>query len=148
LGQLLPGGKAAEVLGLPQPRLDMEAALALAAEVRAHPTRALANLLVQVGWRNGHIEELRGTRVPGQSLTLRRLTLDEERELMARALPRFRDVWLMVVGGLVSDDLPGGWLERVLQLTAINPAYPVHWPLTGSAVDVTLPGAEGEAAGG
>ncbi len=147
LAPLLPSGKGAEHLGLSQPRLDTEADRALAAGVRAHPTRALANLLVQVAWRNGPIEELKGTRVPGQPLTQRRLTSDEERELLARALPRFRDVLLMVLGGLALDTPSIDWPEQVLRLTAVNPSYPAHWPLTGSAVEVSLPGAEGEATG-
>jgi hypothetical protein len=53
------------------------------ADAERHPSRVLANALVNTAWRNGPVEGIHAGAHRGCALDRRRMTLAEERELMA-----------------------------------------------------------------
>jgi hypothetical protein len=58
------------------------------ADVERHPSRVLANALVNTAWRNGPIEDIHAGQLRGCPLDLRRITPAEEHALMAFATER------------------------------------------------------------
>ena len=57
-------------------------------DVERHPSRVLANALVNTAWRNGPVEDIHAGELRGLPLDQRRVTPAEERELMAFASER------------------------------------------------------------
>ena len=53
------------------------------ADAERYPSRIFSNALVNTAWRNGPVEVIHGGELPGYPLNQRRVTIAEERDLMA-----------------------------------------------------------------
>lgn len=109
-------------------------------DAERHPTRLLANALVNVAWRNGPIENIHAGRARDYSLDQRRATSAEEAELL-RFASRGMAMAMAVCLKLAIERPRRPWAEQVLpfglaQLWLVTPS---GWTLTESARDVRLP---------
>jgi len=112
------------------------------ARVLVHPTRALANGILNEHWRNGSgIEDIHaGGIAPPRPLTQRRLTKAQETLLMQETaelfVPTLRALYHVV--GKPSEET---WPEQALPYAlAFNP--PAHWSLNEQTREFALPDAE------
>ncbi len=108
-----------------------------------HPTRALANGILNEHWRNGSsIEDIHAGVYSPPTLPLAqcRLTAEQETLLMRETselfVPTIRALYNMVVKP--SNET---WPEQALPL-AIAFKPPIHWSLSEQTRDITLPDAE------
>ena len=110
------------------------------AEADRHPSRVLSNVLVNMAWRNGPVEDLHAGNEHDLPLDRRRFTVAEERELMAHAcghLATGMDVCLQ----LAMEPSKGSWPEQVLPFgVAGGLVTPSRWTLTEASREVRLPG--------
>lgn len=75
------------------------------------PNRVLANAFVNTAWRNGPVESIHAGGCRGHPLEQRRVTLAEERALMAFASERFAQAMSMCLRFMVRDRRR--WWERI-----------------------------------
>lgn len=83
------------------------------AQVEAHPTRALANALVNACWRNGPVESIHAGTAASYPLTQRRITPSEERTLVRTTAGRLTQ-GVYAAFGLIHEQSERSWAERVL----------------------------------
>jgi hypothetical protein len=107
------------------------------ANARAHPSRLFANTLVNIAWRNGPVENIHAGKHCGYPLDQRRITSQEERNLMEFSSERL-SLGLELVEQLSGQ--PGGvsWPEQVLPFGLARFA-PTNWTLTERSREVRLP---------
>ena len=110
------------------------------ADVERHPSRVLANALVNTAWRNGPVEDIHAGEFRGYPLDVRRMTPGEERSLMAFASERLAqgmDVCLR----FAMERPPRSWVEQVLPygLAEMMLITPSRWTLTEVSREVRLP---------
>src|SRR6266567_639842 len=112
------------------------------ARVLVHPTRALANGILNEHWRNGSgVEDIHaGGIAPPRPLTQRRLTKAQETLLMQETAELFVPT-LRVLYHVVGKPSEETWLERVLPY-AIAFKPPADWSLDEQTREIALPGAE------
>jgi hypothetical protein len=110
------------------------------ADVEQHPSRVLANALVNSAWRNGPVENIHAGGFRGYPLDQRRVTLAEERELMAFASERLAQ-GTSVCLRFALEQPPRSWTEQVLPygLAELMMITPSRWTLTEVSRDVRLP---------
>ena len=110
------------------------------AEAEQHPSRVLSNVLVNMAWRNGPVENLHAGKVHDLPLDRRRFIAAEERELMAHAcghLATGMDVCLL----LAMEPSERPWPEQVRPFgVAGGLVTPSRWTLTEACREVRLPG--------
>lgn len=110
------------------------------ADAQRYPSRVLANALVHCGWRNGPVESIHAGAARGYPLDLRRMTISEERNLMAVASERLaQGTQACLLFGSESPQRP--WSEQVLpygvaERLGITPSC---WTLTETSREVRLP---------
>ena len=117
------------------------------AEVDAHPTRALANAIINTCWRNGPVETIHAGRSYAYPLLQRRITPSEERVLLRTTVNRFAQAYL-AIDALIHERSGRSWPERVLPFHLV-PAWlvtPTGWCLEARTRPVWLPGPEAGAA--
>jgi len=113
------------------------------ADVERHPSRVLANALVNVAWRNGPVEDIHAGVAADYTLDRRRLTPAEER---ARALLGFSadglGLGMAVCRQLAMERPPRPWPEQVLpyRLATMMRVTPSGWTLREASFEVRLPG--------
>ncbi len=116
------------------------------AEAKAHPTRVLANALINYSWRiESPIEDIHsGCSSLGYPLTHRRISPQEERELIRTTASRLADGLMSVFHLVRGDESERAWWERVLpyNLGAGWLITPTGWSLTERTCQVVLPGLE------
>jgi hypothetical protein len=110
------------------------------ADVERHPSRVLANALMNTAWRNGPAENIHAGGYRGCPLDQPRMTPAEERELMAFASERLAQgmsVWLR----FSLEQPPRPWPEQVLPygLAEMMLITPSRWTLTEVSREVRLP---------
>jgi len=108
--------------------------------VERHPTRALANAIVNAAWRNGPVEDLHAGAYRGYPLDRRRMTPAEERRVLDFAV-RGLVVGMAVCRRLAEETAGRSWSERVLpfgpaEMLLVTPS---GWSLTESSREVRLP---------
>jgi len=110
------------------------------ADATRHPSRVLANALVNTAWRNGPVEDIHAGAYRGYPLAQRRVTLAEERTLMAFASQRLA-LGMTVLLQLTLEQPQRPWPEQVLPygLAEILRITPSRWTLTESSREVRLP---------
>lgn len=115
------------------------------AETEAHPTRVLANALINSCWRNGPIEDIHAGRLSTYPLTQRRVTPSEERSLIRTTAGRLATA-MLVVDTLVRERGKLTWPERVLPFHLVPDLLitPSGWTLNECTREVWLPGPEPE----
>jgi len=110
------------------------------ADADRHPSRVLANALVNTAWRNGPVEDVHAGAFRGYPLDQRRVTLSEERELMAFGSERLA-LGMTVCLQFSMERPPRPWPEQVLPYGLAEPMLitPSRWTLTESSRVVRLP---------
>ena len=118
----------------------------LLARVRAraerHPSRLLANTMVNVAWRNGPVEDIHAGRRWAYSLDERRLAAAEERTLMrfsADGMALAMTVCLV----LTTEGEGRSWPEQVCPYGLVVSIAPSRWSLTEASREVLLPASRG-----
>jgi hypothetical protein len=109
-------------------------------DVERHPSRVLANALVNSAWRNGPVENIHAGGFRGYPLHQRRVTLAEERELMAFASERLAQGTCVCLR-FALEQPPRPWPEQVLPygLAELMMITPSRWTLTEVSREVRLP---------
>jgi hypothetical protein len=110
-------------------------------DAERHPSRVLANALLNTAWRNGPVEQIHAGEYRGYPLDKRRMTPAEERELMAFTSERL--ALGMTVCWLLATERPcRPWPEQVLPygLAEMMLITPSGWTLTESSREISLPG--------
>jgi len=113
------------------------------ADVRAHPSRVLANALVNACWRSGCVERVHKGRASAYPLLQRRLAPNEERRLLREVVDRFAQA-MFAVWSLIHESSRRSWEERVrpFHLETARLVTPVGWSLGEEPRAVRLPGGE------
>jgi hypothetical protein len=113
---------------------------AVRAEAESHPSRILANALVNTAWRNGPVEDVHAGAFRGYPLDHRRVTIAEERTVMGFAADRLT-MGISVCRQLALERPPHTWPEQVLPygLATAMRITPSRWTLTESTREVRLP---------
>ncbi len=116
------------------------------ADAEAHPTRVLANALINACWRNGAVEDIHAGQSSTYPLTQRRIMPAEERALIRTIAGRLAQ-GLFVVFGLIHERSERTWAERVLPFNLVPDLLvtPTGWSLDERTRQVWLPGVEEEA---
>ncbi len=116
---------------------------ALVAEARAHPTRVLANALINACWRNGFVEHIHAGHPSDYPLLQRRIAPSQERFLMREAVNHLAQA-MFVVGALIHEPNQRSWEERVLPFHLVpgRLVTPRGWSLQEATRAVKLPGGE------
>jgi len=111
------------------------------ADVERHPSRVLANALVNVAWRNGPVEDIHAGVAADDPLDRRRLTPAEVRALLGFSADRLA-LGMAVCRQLAMERPPRPWPEQVLpyRLATMMLATPSGWTLTEASFEVRLPG--------
>jgi hypothetical protein len=109
-------------------------------DVERHPSRVLANALVNSAWRNGPVENIHAGGFRGYPQGQRRVTLAEERELMAFASERLAQATSVCLR-FALEQPPRPWPEQVLPygLAKFMMVTPSRWTLTEVSREVRLP---------
>jgi site-specific DNA-cytosine methylase len=112
------------------------------ADSERHPSRLLANALVNTAWRNGSVEDIHAGEFRGYPLDQRRVTPAEERELMGFASERLA-LGMRVCRQLAREQPRRPWSEQVLPygLAESLMITPSRWTLTEPSCEVRLPAA-------
>lgn len=110
------------------------------ADVDRYPGRVLANALVNNAWRNGPVEKIHAGGFRGYPLDRRRVTPDEERELMTSVSERLAQ-GTSVCLRFALEQPPRPWPEQVLPygLAELLMITPSGWTLTEASREVRLP---------
>jgi hypothetical protein len=110
------------------------------ADVEHHPSRVLANALVNIAWRNGPAESIHAGEYRSYPLDQRRMTSAEERLVMAFASERLAQ-GMSVCLSFALEQPPRPWAEQVLPygLAELLSITPSRWTLTEVSRDVQLP---------
>jgi hypothetical protein len=114
------------------------------AEAEAHPTRVLANALINACWRNGPVEDIHCGQTSTYPLTQRRITPSEERTMIRTTASRLaQGIYGFSVSPAQHRD-PRPWAERVLpyNLASLLLVTPTGWSLDERTRQVWLPGEE------
>lgn len=109
-------------------------------DAERHPTRLLANAIVNTAWRNGPVEDIHAGTGRGYPLDRRRATPTEERTLLRFASERLATA--MAGCELLAHEAPGrSWPEQVLPfgLAHTMQISPTGWSLTETSREVRLP---------
>ncbi|MHB1844745.1 MAG: hypothetical protein ACYCWW_07920 [Deltaproteobacteria bacterium] len=127
--QLIEAFRASRASDLDQVRADVE----------RHPSRVLANALVNTAWRNGPVENIHAGSPLGYPLDQRRMTPAEERELMAFASERLAQGMSLCLR-FALEQPPRPWTEQVLPygLAEMMLITPSRWTLTETSREVRL----------
>jgi hypothetical protein len=122
-------------------------------QVQKHPTRVLANAIMNRSWRNGPVEDLHaGTRNVGPPLELCRLTLRDCRSVLRSVLGGVADA-MWALAGFERDPEQRSWEEQVLPYHIVDSLLsiggflitPSEWTLTEHSCTLRLAGSEQEA---
>ena len=110
------------------------------AAVRSHPTRVLANAMVNYCWRNGPIEHIHAGSASSYPLTERRITPAEERRLVRETAAAFAQ-GALALDCLISDENPRSWSDSALPfgLAGAMGVSPGAWSLTERTRTIELP---------
>jgi len=108
-------------------------------DAERNPTRLFANALVNVAWRNGPVEDVHAGSAWSCPLDQRRVTPDEEAELMRFASERMA-TGMTVCGQFAMEQPRRPWVEQVLPfgLAQMLLVTPTGWTLTETSREVRL----------
>ncbi len=109
-------------------------------DAERHPSRVLANAIINTAWRNGPVEDVHAGSYHGYPLDRRRVTPSEERELMRFATDRLA-LGMTVCLQLATERRRRSWPEQVLPygLAELWLVTPSGWTLTEASREVRLP---------
>jgi hypothetical protein len=110
------------------------------AAVERHPTRVLANAIVNTAGRNGPVEDLHAGIFRGYPLDRRRMTPAEERRVLDFA-GKGLGVGMAVCRRLAEETTGRSWSEQVLPFGLAEMLFvtPTGWSLTEKSREIRLP---------
>jgi hypothetical protein len=110
------------------------------ADAESLPSRLYANALVNIAWRNGPVEKIHAGDFRGYPLDQRRVTVAEQRTLMAFAADRLT-LGLGLCHDLAVERPARSWSEQVLPygLAGMMLVTPTGWTLAEATRKVRLP---------
>ena len=110
-------------------------------EARAHPTRVLANAVINYCWRNGPIEKIHAGEWYSYPMTERRIAPSEERLLVREAAAALAQ-GMLALDCLMSSDNERDWADSVVpfHLADLWLVTPRGWSLTEKTRGFELPG--------
>jgi hypothetical protein len=115
-------------------------------EAQEHPTRVLANALINACWRNGPIESIHASTAPlGYPLSRCRLTKRERQCVLLSVATRLKDAILAITALARYDEDQRDWWQRVLPYHTAHPFFlvtPQGWTLDHKTCEMRLPGPE------
>jgi hypothetical protein len=111
------------------------------AEAEAHPSRVLANAIINACWRNGPVEGIHAGGSPPLPLLQRRITPSEERTLVRNTAGHMARA-IFAVCALIDEESGRSWAERVLPFNLALRIRPRDWSLDEQTRRVWLAGAE------
>lgn len=113
------------------------------ADAEAHPTRVLANAIINSCWHNGPIEDIHAGQCSTYALTQRRITPSEERRLIHTTASQLCR-GILAVFALIHERSKRSWPERVLPFNLVPDLLvtPTGWSLKERTCQVWLPGVE------
>jgi hypothetical protein len=129
-----------EIAGIVVQAADPERLARVRDDAERWPSRLFANALVNTAWRNGPVEDVHAGYVLGYPLNQRRMTPEEERDLMGFASAGMA-LGMNVCWSLAREDSGPSWPERVLPygLAELLLITPSRWTLTEVSRQVRLP---------
>ena len=109
----------------------------------AHPTRVLANAMINYCWRNGPIETIHAGTDYWYPMTERRIAPSEERQLVRETAAAFSQ-GMLALDCLMSSENTRNWSDSVLpfHLAEMMLVTPSRWSLTEKTRSLDLPGRE------
>ncbi len=112
-------------------------------EIKAHPTRVLANAFINASYRNGPIEGIHGGKFVAYPLEQRRIIPSEERILVQSVSYRLSGA-ILATFGLMDEYSGRDWTDKVLpyHLASNLRVTPSQWSLEDTSREVHLFGAE------
>jgi hypothetical protein len=133
---------------LSRPRTQSEWGRRAQVDAEAHPTRVLANAIINACWRNGPIEDIHAGQTSTYPLAQRRITPSEERALIRTTADRMAQ-GILAIFGLIHERSERTWAERVLPFNLVPELLvtPSDWSLDERTRQVWLPGVEEGAVG-
>lgn len=101
-----------------------------------YPYRSLANTIAVLAYRDGPIEDIHHGKTAAYSMNLKRMTVDQVREVMKHTAQHMTGV--LGARPIWHDDFAhlGQWPERLENLPYI-PCYPTNWSLLETSAKVT-----------
>ena len=113
------------------------------AETKAHPSRVLANAMINYCWRNGPIEDIHAGADHSYPMTERRIAPSEERMLVRETAAAFAQ-GMLALDCLMGSGNTRGWTDSVLpfHLAEMMLVTPSGWSLTETSRGLELPGPE------
>lgn len=139
LMQLAQPGVADQLMSvIPSAKLEKAAS-----EARAHPTRVLANAMINYCWRNGPIENTHAGADYSYPMTERRIAPSEERLLVRETAAAFAQ-GMLALDCLMGTDNTRDWFDSVLpfHLADLLLVTPSGWSQTEKTRSLELPGRE------
>jgi len=106
--------------------------------VERYPSRIFANALVNMAWRSGPVENVHSGTPERFPLDQRRVTLDEESEIMGYTSARM-ETGMAVCWQLIMENPQSPWYEKVIAFALDRRITPTQWSLTESSREVRLP---------
>lgn len=112
-------------------------------DVERHPSRVLANALVNTAWRSGPVENIHAGELRECPLDQRRVTPAEERELMVFVSERLA-LGMTVCLQFAMEQPRRPWVEQVLPygVAEMLLVTPSRWTLTEATREIRLPAYE------
>jgi len=112
-------------------------------DTKSHPTRVLANAMINYCWRNGPIENIHAGTDCSYPMTERRVAPSEERTLVRETAAAFAQ-GLLALDCLMGSENTREWSDSVLpfQLAELMLVTPSRWSLTETTRGFELPGRE------
>lgn len=108
------------------------------AEVTAHPTRVLANALINATFRNGPVESVHAGRAVDFPLDCRRVTLDERSHLLQRTVTQML-IALPAIDAMI-EERGRSWPDKVMpfHLLSGDLVTPHGWTLTARSWEIAV----------
>ncbi|HPQ70640.1 MAG TPA: hypothetical protein PKW95_16060 [bacterium] len=106
--------------------------------VENYPSRIFANALVNMAWRYSPVERIHSGVPRGSPLDQRRVTLEEETEIMGYVACRL-ETGMATCKQLITEQPPRSWVEQIIPYALDRRICPIQWSLTETSREVRLP---------
>ena len=97
-----------------------------------------ANALVNMAWRYSPVERIHSGVPRGSPLDQRRVTLEEETEIMGYVACRL-ETGMATCKQLITEQPPRSWVEQIIPYALDRRICPIQWSLTETSREVRLP---------
>lgn len=105
--------------------------------VERYPIRIFANALVNMAWRYSPVEKIHSGKSTSLPLDQRRVTPEEETEIMGYVAGRLA-TGMVICKQLLTEQPPRAWVEQVIPYALDRRICPTQWSLTETSREVRL----------